>query len=312
MMVKIKKQLVSSRTLTYGNGNPKKSITIHETDNFKNGANAQMHANLQSRGNSRRASWHWQVDDKEAIQSFPHSVQCWHAADGHGPGNTSSIAIEICVNSDGDYQKAVENAIELTKHIMKEEDIPASNVVQHNRWCGKNCPRYLRSGSKGPTWSGFVQALTKSGGHVDYKPQTSAAHVDKPKPTTGRIAIIQKTLNSRYHTGITVDNLYGPKTKKALVKGYQTELNRQFGAHLAVDGIWGPKTKAASVTVRKGARGNLTWILQATLYCLGYDPKGLDGIFGSGCEKAVRAFQGDHHLSVDGVPGKNTFAKMFS
>src|SRR5690625_7655232 len=93
MSLKIKKQLVSNLRYTYGHGNKKRYITIHETANTSRGANAQAHANLQSRGFS--SSFHWQVDDKQAIQSYPHSVSCWHAGDGRGGGNTESIAIEI-------------------------------------------------------------------------------------------------------------------------------------------------------------------------------------------------------------------------
>lgn len=47
------------------------------------------------------------------------------------------------------------------------------------------------------------------------------------------------------------------------------------------------------------------------LYCLGYDPKGFDGIFGNGCEAAVREFQDDENLSLDGIVGKDTLNKMF-
>src|SRR5690606_25547738 len=46
--------------------------------------------------------------------------------------------------------------------------------------------------------------------------------------SAGMIANIQATLNRRYETGIKVDNKYGPKTKKALIKAYQIELNKQF------------------------------------------------------------------------------------
>lgn len=79
-----------------------------------------------------------------------------------------------------------------------------------------------------------------------------------------------------------------------------------------MDGIWGPRTAKASVTVRKGARGNLTWIIQARLYILGYEPKGLDSIFGNGLREAVKQFQRKSKLAVDGTPGKKTFAKLFS
>lgn len=135
-------------------------IAIHETDNFKPKANAQAHANLQSNGNSRQASWHFQVDDKEIIQSFKTNEACIHGGDGvNGAGNRRSIAIEICVNEDGDFKKAVANAVELTKHLMKTHNIPIRNVRQHNAFSGKNCPRYLRSGQKGITWNQFILAV---------------------------------------------------------------------------------------------------------------------------------------------------------
>lgn len=160
---------------TYGGGNKKTHITIHETGNTRAGANAEMHARLQAGGNSRQASWHYQVDDKEAIQSFLHDISCWHGGDGSkGLGNLDSIAIEICVNSDGDFKKAVENAAALTRHIMKQENIPIQNVVQHNLWSGKNCPTYLRDGSKGINWTQFLDTVKQPA-------ETKTASVPKPK-----------------------------------------------------------------------------------------------------------------------------------
>ncbi|WP_181574718.1 hypothetical protein [Lysinibacillus capsici] len=44
-----------------------KKICIHETDNTNKGSEADNHARLQANGNSRQASWHWSVDDKEAV-----------------------------------------------------------------------------------------------------------------------------------------------------------------------------------------------------------------------------------------------------
>lgn len=157
--MEIRQQLVASRSKTYGEGNPVDFITIHETANSSIGAGAQAHANLQSKGNVRDASWHWQVDDKVAIQSFPHTVRCWHAGDGRGTGNLSSIGIEICVNADGDFRKAVENAATLVRTIMAEEGIPLERVVQHSRWSGKNCPTFLRNGSRGITWNDFLNLV---------------------------------------------------------------------------------------------------------------------------------------------------------
>ncbi|MFN2746979.1 peptidoglycan-binding protein [Bacillus sp. z60-18] len=144
---------------------------------------------------------------------------------------------------------------------------------------------------------------------------TPAKKPEKKSSSSGGRAIvktIQSTLNKRYGLRIKVDGYPGPETRKALLKGFQTELNKQFKAGLVVDGLWGPKTRAAAVNVRKGARGNLTWILQALLICQGYDVNGLDSIFGNGLEKAVKAFQKAKGLSVDGIAGKATWTKLFS
>ncbi|MFB6804860.1 peptidoglycan-binding protein [Peribacillus butanolivorans] len=123
---------------------------------------------------------------------------------------------------------------------------------------------------------------------------------------------IQKTLNSRYKTRIVVDGFYGPNTKKVLIKGFQRELNKQYSAKLKVDGKWGPNTKAASPIIREGSNGNITYILQAVLYSEGYNPNGVDGIFGSGTKSAVKVFQKANGLPADGIVGENAFAKLFA
>lgn len=156
-MVRIRKQLTSSRGRSYSGTSTRTSITIHETANRNRGANAAAHANLQSRGNSRAASWHYQVDDKEAVQSFSHGVRCWHA----GRLARNSIAIEICVNSDGDYGKALQNAAELVAHIRDQEP-NVKRVVQHHLWTWKNCPTLLRSGAQGG-WNAFLRKAAAAG-----------------------------------------------------------------------------------------------------------------------------------------------------
>lgn len=138
------------------------------------------------------------------------------------------------------------------------------------------------------------------------QPETPA----QPEQPSGYPAQFQIWLNANYAAGLTVDGLWGPKTKSGAIRALQTELNAQFGKGLSVDGIWGSKTKAACVNVRQGARGNLTRIIQGRLYCMGYDPQGFDGIFGSGCKAAVERYQANKGLSADGIVGRNTWAAM--
>lgn len=138
---------------------------------------------------------------------------------------------------------------------------------------------------------------------VIVKPDTSSNETNRS---------IQKTLNSRYKAGLIVDRFNGPKTKSALIKALQTELNKQFNKKLVVDGKWGTKTKAVVVTVQKGAKGNLTWILQAALYLEGFNPGSLDSIFGKGTESALSKFQKAKRITADKKAGKATFNELFT
>lgn len=165
---------------------------------------------------------------------------------------------------------------------------------------------------------GFVQAIGKK--YTDpegeyhapkQSPVTRDEHEAAPSKTvSGRWADIQSTLNKRYGLNIAVDNIPGPETRRAIVKGVQTELNEQFGKGLAVDGIVGPKTRAAFVNVYEGSRGNLTWLLQAALLFNGFDPGKIDGINGPKTQAALRSFQDAKGLTVDGIAGRNTWSKL--
>ena len=157
----IKRLIVSdavSNKVSFGRGNPRNYLTIHQTGNTSAGANAMAHHKLQARSGVGYG-WHWQVDDHEAIQTHDHDFKIWHAGDNRGKGNTESISIEICVNLDGDYNQSVENGAKLAAMILKEENIDISRMVQHNYWTGKNCPEQIRACKNGICWSNFVEKV---------------------------------------------------------------------------------------------------------------------------------------------------------
>ncbi|KAA0798985.1 N-acetylmuramoyl-L-alanine amidase [Bacillus sp. JAS102] len=133
-----------------------KYITIHETANTSKGANALNHAKYldnQARGNTdRSASWHFTVDDKEIYQHLPLNEVGWHA--GNKTGNYESIGIEIAVNSDGNYTKAVENARKLAAYLMNELNISLDHVQKHQFWSGKNCPAFMIQRGQ---WDAFLK-----------------------------------------------------------------------------------------------------------------------------------------------------------
>lgn len=92
----------------------------------------------------------------------------------------------------------------------------------------------------------------------------------------------------------------------------QRECNAQGFSHQTVDGIPGKNTLAGCPTCKKGAKGNITRWIQKRLMKLGYSlPKyGADGSFGNETVEAVKAFQRDKGLSVDGIVGQNTWRKL--
>lgn len=98
------------------------------------------------------------------------------------------------------------------------------------------------------------------------------------------------------------------------IKRLQQECNNQGYSNQKVDGVAGPATLAGCPTVRKGAKGNITKLIQEKLLSLGYKlPKwGADGSFGGETVDAVKLFQEAKGLSVDGVVGQNTWRKFLN
>ena len=63
-------------------------------------------------------------------------------------------------------------------------------------------------------------------------------------------------------------------------------------------------------TVRSGSRGNYVCIAQDDLNTLGYRTGGLDGVFGTQTNNAVRRYQASRGLAVDGIIGCNTWRSL--
>ena len=68
-----------------------------------------------------------------------------------------------------------------------------------------------------------------------------------------------------------------------------------------------PAVEAASY---KGSNGTVVTQIQTKLKSWGYYTGSVDGVYGSGTERAVRAFQQKNSLTVDGKAGDQTLAAM--
>ena len=109
-----------------------------------------------------------------------------------------------------------------------------------------------------------------------------------------------------------IDSIPSSTTSKNWIAELQNECNRQGFSKQVVDGVAGPNTLNGCPMLQAGASGKITRILQQRLTGLGFNTKGIDGIFGQNTKKAVMNFQKSRKLSVDGIVGRNTWSKLLS
>ena len=104
-------------------------------------------------------SFHFAVDDKEAVQGLPVERNAWASGDGLGAGNMRGIHVEICCSKSGGerFQRAEANAAELIAGLLRERGWGLERVTKHQDYDGKYCPhRTLDMG-----WERFLGMVKK-------------------------------------------------------------------------------------------------------------------------------------------------------
>lgn len=151
-------------------------ITIHSTGNPKSTARNER-GWLTNSSNTRTASWHIVVDEKEAIEAIPLNEVAWHAGDGgNGTGNRRSIGIEICESGDG--AKTLANAVRLVAKLLKERGWGVDRLKRHYDWSKKICPRIFYDNGRWTGWEQFKDAVQREisgGGNVTQDKNTPSA-----------------------------------------------------------------------------------------------------------------------------------------
>lgn len=144
----INKQYISNKNTNSAPNKPK-YIVIHETDNFRVGANGLAHATAQYKGHLN-TSVHFYCGDDGIYQVADYSSSCWSIGKTYlntrpimDATNYNVISVEICVNADGNYTIARDNAIALTKFLMGDLGITEDRVIRHYDAKGKYCPRKM-------------------------------------------------------------------------------------------------------------------------------------------------------------------------
>ena len=217
-----------------------KYIVIHYTAN--DGDTDEANANYFA---SRiiKDSAHYFVDDDSVTQSVPDNYVAWSVGGSKyssckttGGGkyytkctNSNSISIELCdTKKDGKIyptKKTIDNAIELTRKLMKKYNIPSTNVIRHFDVTGKTCPVYwCGTSEKNQLWkTEFHNKLSNSSSTPSNLSSPTSQKVNKPtiaKPTLKngskgtQVKYLQQDLNYLGFKGadgkqLTVDGVIG-------------------------------------------------------------------------------------------------------
>ncbi len=109
--------------------------------NFSKGVGAYNHAIYLKNNNHTSTSWHYTVDDHEIYHHIPDDEIAHHAGDASG--NEYGIGIELCVNSDGNFERTLNNAAKLVAYLLNAYDLDIDNVKTHHDFSGKDCPHNI-------------------------------------------------------------------------------------------------------------------------------------------------------------------------
>lgn len=220
-----------------------------------------------------------------------------------------AVTIEVANDTAGPTWHIADDTLETT--ILLAADICVRNGIKKLVWSDNKADRINHRNGCNMTMHQDFASTTCPGPYLSGKEAYIAAEVNKiidgaitpppapvPVPTPVPLYVsdqsikgVQNFLNTYYGTGLAVDNLFGPNTRKGIAKAYQIELNR-LGANLDVDGFFGGlSAKDFDKYVgclKEGQEPNIFCTLwQCTLVGFGYKPNGIDGKFGKGCAAAT-------------------------
>lgn len=283
-----------------------KAITIHSTANPKSDASGER-GWLTNPTNTRTASWHYVVDSEGTIiEAIPPTEVAWHATDGRGQGNMSTIAIEICES--GDQSKAMAHAIQLVAYLMKKHGI--TDIKRHwDFYKAKTCPRIMYDRGTWETWAWFTGEC-----HQAHKALTAPA---KPAVNTNASTHIVKSGDTLWDIAMA----YGVTVKQLEALNPSVDAKTlQIGSELIVKGTAPVKPKPAPTkpsytlptgTYKYGSRGTAVSRIQESLNKLYFKCGAVDGSFGHQTLDALKRFQSVYTpYDVDGIYGVKTRTAM--
>lgn len=197
--------LKANRKLSNGTGKVE-YITIHNTDDIREAAgtnDAEQYARATHNGNMGGVAVHYYIDETDCWQTLRDDEVGYHAADGaYGPGNNTSISIEIIMDGSGSAtdKGAEDRGARLAAILLHKHGLGIDRLTTHNRWYSKKyCPAYIL-----PHWSAFKK-----------KVETYLAEIKTPAPANKTLYRVQV---GAFKSKSNADT-YAKKADKAGFKG---------------------------------------------------------------------------------------------
>ena len=174
-----------------------KGITVHNT---ANDASAENEVSYMIRNNNE-VSFHAAVDEDSVVIGIPFNRNAWHAADGNGAGNRTTIGIEICWSLSGGakFDAAEKNAAHYIATLMKEYGFTIKHIYRHKDWYPKkNCPH--RTIEKG--WDRFLGMIQHELDILNGKNEPAKKVIDEDE-----LWGVQTTKYTQKHLGTYADGM---------------------------------------------------------------------------------------------------------
>ena len=180
--------------------------------------------------NDNKVSFHYAVDDVEAIQGLPENRSAFASGDGkRGQGNLYGIHVEICYSKSGGdrFNKAEQNAAKLIADGLKAHGWGIDKVKKHQDFADKYCPhRTLDMG-----WQRFLNM-------VQANLDGNAKPLPQPTPDNGTSVNYQVRITA--NSGLNVRSAASASASKvtALAKGTVVAVDRESNGWLHISQGW--------------------------------------------------------------------------
>lgn len=113
---------------------------------------------------------------------------------------------------------------------------------------------------------------------------------------------VQQWLNRTYsQIDVTEDGITGSGTFKGLIMALQIEIGVNSDGDLGAGTLAACPNLVEVENISSAEPSNLSYILQGSFWCKGYNPGGFTEIFGPSTTSAVKEFQNDAGIDEDGI-----------